>query len=103
MKILISKQQGRSIAIVSESYGLVFRPIGDKISRKSTCAVEFIPKADLSSHGFQRLSSHEIFGFIGLIELEGLIFIATITGKSKTAQPIPNKTVNKIYAVDFFV
>ncbi|CAI1714255.1 hypothetical protein SEUBUCD646_0N02130 [Saccharomyces eubayanus] len=102
MKILISKQQGRSIAIVSESYGLVFRPIGDKISRKSTCAVEFIPKADLSSHGFQRLSSHEIFGFIGLIELEGLIFIATITGKSKTAQPIPNKTVNKIYAVDFF-
>ncbi|CAI4049962.1 phosphatidylinositol-3-/phosphoinositide 5-phosphatase INP52 SKDI_14G2170 [Saccharomyces kudriavzevii IFO 1802] len=102
MKILLSKQQTRKIAIVSETHGLVFRPIDNKTSRKSTCAVEFVAKADLNGHDFRRLSSHEIFGFIGLIEIEGLIFIATITGKSKVAQPIPNKTVNKIYAVDFF-
>ncbi|EJS42031.1 inp52p [Saccharomyces arboricola H-6] len=102
MKILLSKQQTRKIAIVSETHGLIFRPIDDKTSRRSTCAVEFVPKAELNDHGFRRLSSHEIFGFIGLIEIEGLIFIAAITGKSKVAQPIPNKMVNKIYAVDFF-
>lgn len=102
MKILLSKQQTRRIAIVSETHGLVFRPIDGKNSCRSTCAVELVPKVDLNGNGFKRLSSHEIYGFIGLIEIEGLIFIATITGKSKVAQPIPNKTVNKIYAVDFF-
>ncbi|CAI4747432.1 ADM_collapsed_G0047340.mRNA.1.CDS.1 [Saccharomyces cerevisiae] len=102
MKILLSKQQTRKIAIVSETHGLVFRPINSKNSRRSTCAVELVPKAELNGNGFRRLSNHEIYGFIGLIEIEGLMFIATITGKSKVAQPIPNKTVNKIYAVDFF-
>lgn len=103
MKILLSKQQTRKIAIVSETHGLVFRPINSKNSRRSTCAVELVPKAELNGNGFRRLSNHEIYGFIGLIEIEGLMFIATITGKSKVAQPIPNKTVNKIYAVDFFL
>lgn len=102
MKILLSKQQTRKIAIVSETHGLVFRPINSKNSRRSTCAVELVPKAELNGNGFRRLSNHEVYGFIGLIEIEGLMFIATITGKSKVAQPIPNKTVNKIYAVDFF-
>lgn len=103
MKILLSKQQTRKIAIVSETHGLVFRPINSKNSRRSTCAVELVPKAELNGNGFRRLSNHEVYGFIGLIEIEGLMFIATITGKSKVAQPIPNKTVNKIYAVDFLL
>lgn len=102
MIILLSKQPERRIAIVSESFALILKSVGKEPSKKPRCAIELIPKNDLNNQGFKRLSSHEINGFIGLIEIEGLIFVGTISGKSKVAQPIPGETVNKIFAVDFF-
>lgn len=102
MIILLSKQPERRIAIVSESFALILKSVGKEPSKKPRCAIELIPKGDLNHQGFKRLSSHEINGFIGLIEIEGLIFVGTISGKSKVAQPIPGETVNKIFAVDFF-
>lgn len=102
MIILLSQKPQRRIAIVSESYALILKSVGEDVSNRPRCAIELVPKNDLNNQGFKRLSNHEIHGFIGLIEVEGLIFVGTITGKSKVAQPIPGETANKIFAVDFF-
>jgi len=103
MLILLStERRGRKLAIVSESYALLFSPVKDKISKKSSCAIELIPKEQLQHHRFRRLSPHEVHGFIGLLEIDGLIFIGVITGKTKVASPIPHEIINKIYAIDFF-
>ena len=103
MLILLStERRERKLAIVSESYALLFSPVKDKISKKSSCAIELIPKEQLQHHRFRRLSPHEVHGFIGLLEIDGLIFIGVITGKTKVASPIPHEIINKIYAIDFF-
>lgn len=104
MIIYLSRKPERRIAIVSESFSLILKSVsvGDENSRRPRCAIELLPNSELHSQGFKKLSTHEIFGFIGLIEVEGLIFIGAITGKSKVAQPTPGETVNKIFAVDFF-
>ena len=103
MLILLStERRDRKIAIVSDSYALLFEPIRDRQTKKLSCAIELIPKEDLQHHRFKRLSPHEVHGFIGLVEIDGLIFIGVITGKTKVASPVPHEIINKIYAVDFF-
>ncbi|EDO15231.1 hypothetical protein Kpol_1029p4 [Vanderwaltozyma polyspora DSM 70294] len=109
MIILVSQNSDRRVAIVSETFALVFKAISrskkdsnPSNNKRSLCAIELLPKKDLTDQGFKRLSGQEIHGFIGLIEIDGLVFIGTITGKSKVAQPIPHETVNKIHGVDFF-
>lgn len=102
MQILVQRGAERKVALVSTAYALVFKAVNDgQNSTKPLCAIELTPKSQIGS-SYQKMSSHEVHGFIGLIELEGFIFICTITGKTKVAQPIPGETVNKIYAVDFF-
>ncbi|SMN18591.1 similar to Saccharomyces cerevisiae YOR109W INP53 Polyphosphatidylinositol phosphatase, dephosphorylates multiple phosphatidylinositols [Maudiozyma saulgeensis] len=103
MLILLStERRERKLAIVSESYALLFTPVKDNISKKSSCAIELIPKEELQHHRFRKLSPHDVHGFIGLLEIDGLIFIGVITGKTKVASPIPQEVINKIYAIDFF-
>ncbi|CCF56749.1 hypothetical protein KAFR_0B04520 [Kazachstania africana CBS 2517] len=103
MRILVSHEGAeRRIALVSDSYALVFKTVSNAQSLKPLCAIELVEKHQLKNEGFKRLSIHDVYGFIGLIDLQGLVFIAAITGKSKAASPIPNETVNKIFAVDFF-
>ncbi|SSD59133.1 related to Polyphosphatidylinositol phosphatase INP52 [Saccharomycodes ludwigii] len=103
--------EDRQIAVCSTNYALIFQCVNNQIP---SCAIQLKPKSfvlenckksnsnNKNSNFFQKLSFHDIYGFIGLIELNNLIFIACITGKTKVAQPIPHESVNKIFAVDFF-
>ncbi|CCE61968.1 hypothetical protein TPHA_0B02960 [Tetrapisispora phaffii CBS 4417] len=107
MHILVANNPDRRISIVSNSFALVFRAVGNKNTnhqsfKAAACAVELIPKADLKGQGYKKLSSYEIYGFVGLLEIGDLIFIGTITRKSRVAQPVPHETVNKISGVEFF-
>ncbi|SCU82953.1 LADA_0C08856g1_1 [Lachancea dasiensis] len=102
MRILVQRSGERKVALVSEAYALIFKAVENEEDRtKPLCAIELLPASKISS-SYQKMTSHEVHGFIGLIELDGLIFICTITGKTKVAQPVPKETVNKIFAVDFF-
>lgn len=105
MQILFSEPD-RRIAIVSKDYGLIFKavnnPTSSKTAKKPYCAIELIPKNGIKGQAFNTLYDHEIHGFIGLIEIEGLIFIGAITDSKKVAAPIPKESVNKILSVDFF-
>ncbi|CCE63659.1 hypothetical protein TPHA_0F01750 [Tetrapisispora phaffii CBS 4417] len=102
MIIILSTTADRRLAIVSENHAIVFKAISEPSSKKPICNIELAEKKTLRGHGFQKLSSHEIFGFIGLIEVNGLIFIGTIVGKSKVAQPVPGESINKINSVEFY-
>lgn len=106
MKILLSDKQERRIGILSNEYALIFKAIHNNKSSntkdKPYCAIELVNKNIIDSQNFIELSNKEIYGFIGLIEVDGLIFIGVITGKSRVASPIPKENVNKIYSVDFF-
>lgn len=103
MLLLLSRQPERRIAIVSDTYGLIFKSVGhNKTTHTPLCAIDLVPKGELKDQGFKKLTHNEVHGFIGLIEIQGYIFLGAITGRSKVAQPTPGETVNKIYAVDFF-
>ncbi|GMM53891.1 hypothetical protein DAKH74_005070 [Maudiozyma humilis] len=110
MLILLStERRRRRIAVVSDTHALVFEPVRSRgnsgsgsDSNAPSCAVELLHKEELRDHRFRRLSAHEVHGFIGLVEIDGLVFIGVITGKTKVASPIPHEVVNRIYAVDFF-
>lgn len=103
MLLLLSRQPDRRIAIVSDRHALIFKSVGhNKSTNAPLCAIDLVEKGQLKDQGFKKLTHNEVHGFIGMIEIEGYIFLGAITGKSKVAQPIPGETVNKIYAVDFF-
>ncbi|AET40168.1 uncharacterized protein Ecym_5414 [Eremothecium cymbalariae DBVPG len=109
MFILAQNDHERRISIVSKSYALIFKAVKSDPSsptaattNRPLCAIELLPKSHLKGQKFEKLTNLEVYGFLGLIEIENKIFICTITGKSKVARPIPGETVNKIYAVDFF-
>ena len=103
MNIYLAEQPERRIAITSKQYALIIKAVHpDEAGTKPSCAIELVPKDSLANQGFNRLSGNDISGFIGLIEINRLIFIATISGSNKVAAPIPGETVNKISSVDFF-
>ena len=102
MHILVQREPERVVALASKNFALLLKYVPPKDKSHPVCTIEMVPKSYLKQRSFDRLSKLDIHGFIGLIELEGSIFIGTITGKSKVASPIPGETVNKIYGVDFF-
>ncbi|CCH58977.1 hypothetical protein TBLA_0B01340 [Henningerozyma blattae CBS 6284] len=102
MFILLSTKPERRIALVSHTYALVFNAITDQANTQPTCAIEFIPKGELENKGFKLLSNSEINGFIGLIQMQGLIFICVITKNSTVAKPRSRETINRIHHVEFF-
>ncbi|KAK5959481.1 phosphatidylinositol-3-/phosphoinositide 5-phosphatase INP52 PWA37_003440 [Arxiozyma heterogenica] len=103
MRLYVSNRhsEDKRIALVSESHALIFQAINGFDTRSKSCSLTLVPREELKNQGYKRLTYREIFGFIGLIEVDNNIFIGTITGASKVASPIPGETVNKIYAVDF--
>lgn len=104
MYILVNDRPERRLAIVSEHYALILKAIlkTNNGKQRPYCAIELVTKDHLKQQGFVKLSDQEIHGFLGLIEVDSLIFAALITGKAKVAAPIPGETANKIYSVDFF-
>lgn len=95
------KENPRALVLVSRSHALLFR-IAQSATGKPRCIVELAPAAKINQNHLRKLSHSEIHGFIGLIEVNNLIFLVTITGTVPVAQPIANQSVNRILNVDFF-
>ncbi|RMD43958.1 hypothetical protein DV735_g1166, partial [Chaetothyriales sp. CBS 134920] len=118
MKILINDFPHRSVAIATDHHALIFRhtpahehhrytsstslPLPNAKPGASTprCMVEFttLPSENLSSHrnvGAAR-------GALGLIALNGDVFISVVTGSVEVATLRPGETVQRIYAVEFY-
>jgi len=123
-QLLIREYPYRSIAIVSQSYALIFRhgaaaanaPAAANGSHgsgapgrarggeggPSKCIVEFSPASSKLLRDYHPLTPRPIFGTLGLICVNRDVFLCVITQATRVAMLRPGETVEKILAVEFF-
>lgn len=123
-KVLLREQPNRAIALATSSHVLVFRHSTSGSSQASSnpsttslqsqltekpsassdnnprCVVELLPasQADLSSY---RTLSYSAHGTLGLITLDGDVFLCVVNGAIRAATARPQENVMKIFSVDF--
>lgn len=103
MKVLV-REQPRSLALSTDTHVLVFRYFfhsqPGEIERPK-CIVEFAPIGKCDLQKYRPLSNQEIFGFLGIINMDSDVFLCTITKKAQVASPRPGETIFRIYGVEF--
>lgn len=108
MKVLY-KEHPRTIAVYSDNHTLCFRQLDkakasqNRSKIQPAVAVEVIPNSQITKEsGYRVLVNREVFGCLGLINVERQLFLAVITGAiTNVASPVNYETVDKIYSVDF--
>ena len=123
-QLLIREYPHRAIAIVSASHALVFRyspttkeaiyngsltSVASSRSRgggtdgfASKCMVELTPITEHVLSDYRPLTPQPIFGTLGLISINGDVFLAVVTQALRAATLRPGETVEKISDVKFF-
>jgi hypothetical protein len=119
IRVLLKDYAHRTLALTTDDYALVFRHTqsADHGSSSSTsltlqsgnrqlgqnlsprCMVEFAPYASLDFAAYRTIGIAQ--GTLGLITLNGDVFLCTVTGASQVATPRPGETVQKIESVNF--
>lgn len=105
----------RSVAIVSSTHALVFRyssTSGDGSSNGrsraavseapvSKCIVEFTPVNKHTLDDYRTLIPRPIFGTLGLIAVDGDVFLSVVTHATRVSTLRPGETVERISSVEF--
>ncbi|OHW95657.1 domain and endonuclease exonuclease phosphatase [Colletotrichum incanum] len=120
-RLYIRDYPHRSIALVSSSHALIFRyssasvgtngsltslastrsrPNGDGTASK--CMVEFTQINKKTLADYRPLTPRPIFGTLGLISVEGDVFLSVVTHATRVATLRPGETVERIASVAFF-
>ena len=120
IRVLLKDHAHRTLALTTEDHALVFRhthsaeygssssstgltvqgsnrQLGQNLSPR--CMVEFAPYTSLDFAGYRIIGIAQ--GTLGLITLNGDVFLCTVTDASQVATPRPGETVQKIKSVDF--
>lgn len=113
----------RSIAIVSSTHTLILRysstsdlgPNSSQTSLASTrtrnggneaaiakCMVEFAPISEQLLKDYRPLTPRPIYGTLGLIAVNGEVFLSVITQAARAATVRPGETVERIGSVAFY-
>lgn len=115
----------RSVAIVSSSHALIFRhssatggeslgnghnfpshptrPRGPGADNTvSKCIVEFTQIGRSTLDDYRPLIPRPIYGTLGLISVDGDVFLSVVTHASRVATLRPGETVERIVSVEFF-
>lgn len=66
------------------------------------CIVEFADLGAVDLADYRTLSPVQIQGTLGLITINGDVFLCVVTGATKVAAVRPGETVEKIFAVEFY-
>lgn len=123
-ELYIRDHPHRSIAIVSSSHALILRyssvassetPHNGSVtslhslkSRGGTelqtakCMVEFAAISSQLSKHYRPLTSTPVYGTLGLISVNGQVFLSIITRAFRAATVRPGETVERISAVEFY-
>ncbi|TQN74167.1 Inositol-1,4,5-trisphosphate 5-phosphatase 1 [Colletotrichum shisoi] len=120
-RLYIRDYPHRSIALVSSSHALIFRyssastgtngsltSIASTRSRPngngntSKCMVEFTQVTKKTLADYRSLTPRPIFGTLGLISVEGDVFLSVVTHATRVATLRPGETVERIASVAFF-
>lgn len=128
-KLYIRDYPHRSVAIVTSTHALIFQysssssssssdgyggnghmsPMQSGRSRApgsdatvSKCIVEFTPRSSNTLADYRALVSRPISGTLGLISVDGDVFLSVITHATRVATVRPGETVERISSVAFF-
>ncbi|WPH03674.1 Hypothetical protein R9X50_00655700 [Acrodontium crateriforme] len=105
--------QHRAIALATESHVLIFRHSASSVVSKSTsttsvtdggaakCIVEFSPWESQDMKDYRSLSSLNVQGTLGLVTINGDVFLCVVTASSKAATVRPGEAIQRILNVDF--
>jgi synaptojanin len=120
-QLLIREYPHRAIAIVSSSHALVFRhslstseaiangsltsvasarPRNDGVVSK--CMVEFTPLSKNTLQDYRPLTPRPVYGTLGLISVNGDVFLCVVTSASRAAIVRSGESVENIQSVAFF-
>jgi hypothetical protein len=120
IRVLLKDLPHRTLALTTDDHALVFRPtrsadhgsssssisltvqssnrqLGQNLSPR--CMVEFAPHTSLDFAGYRTIGIAQ--GTLGLITLNGDVFLCTVTDALQVATPRPGETVQKLQSVDF--
>ncbi|UKZ92146.1 uncharacterized protein TrAFT101_007112 [Trichoderma asperellum] len=122
-ELFIRDYPHRSIAIVSSSHALILRysssaneafgsgspvslpsskPRGGNDSTAAKCMVEFSPITKKLLKDYRPLTPRPVYGTLGLISINGEVFLSVITQAVRAATVRPGETVERIASVDFY-
>lgn len=113
VRVLLRDQPQRSLALATESHVLIFRhsPHATATRAGSTnsvseggapqCVVEFLPWDGANMQGYRPLSSLQVYGTLGLVTINGDVFLCVVSSQIKAATVRPGEDVMKIQSVEF--
>ena len=115
IRVFLRDGPQRAIALATDSHVLIFRhsptTTGQQTKFSSStslnesgtprCIVEFSPWGEQDMNGFRTLSSLTTQGTLGLVTINGDVFLCVVTASSKVAEVRPGERINKINGVDF--
>jgi hypothetical protein len=96
---IFRRTANRSIALANRDWTLQFQY--DKAS-KGRCIAEFIPTAEFDIGNYKPIKLQKVFGCLGLIDLEGHLFLGVVAGCAQVAKVRDGETVQRIHAVEFY-
>jgi len=115
--VLLRDHPERAVALATDSHVLIFRhnpstfsandpripsaSIHAQTTIQQQCIVEFsaIDSADLTD--YRSLTSLSVQGTLGLVTINGDIFLCVVSGASRVASVRPGENVQQITSVDF--
>lgn len=119
IRVLIKEYPHRAIALVTSTHALVLRhsstsndstgnfnasstSLGSNGAGAARCMVEFSAKEDVDLEDYRAMHSVVAYGTLGLITVEGNVFLLVVNGASKVATVRPGETVQRIHSVGFY-
>lgn len=114
IRVLLRDYPHRAIALATDEHILTFRHSPSTAGASSVsvnsiqsaslqprCMVEFSSIKDTDTSDFRSLSSLSILGTLGLITVDGDIFLCVVNGSQRVAAVRPGENVQKITSVEF--
>ncbi|KAF2176670.1 hypothetical protein K469DRAFT_645357 [Zopfia rhizophila CBS 207.26] len=119
IRVLIKEYPHRAIALTTSTHALVLRhssisteqngyynasqtSLSSNGSGATRCMVEFSTVEEVDLSEYRALSMANVRGTLGLITVNGDIFLVVVSGASKVATVRPGETVQRIHSVGFY-
>ncbi|QIW99882.1 hypothetical protein AMS68_005400 [Peltaster fructicola] len=114
IRVLLRDSPGRAIALATETHALIFKhstsssttpkhgstsSVNDGGSPR--CIVEFLPWERADMQGFRSLSSAQVYGTLGLVTINGDVFLCIVSSQTRAATVRPGENVLRIQSVEF--
>src|SRR5262245_28028002 len=112
MRVYLRDSPQRAIALVTETHVLILRHSSSSTAKNVSstslsdagapkCIVEFSPWETANMQDYRPLSSRDVYGTLGLVTLNGDVFLCVVTQAARAATVRPGEAVQRIINVEF--